>query len=202
MGSLAGELELLTRYSGKTWGGTGSVPDCHEVPMVPLDTFMRLHTKSNGMPVLLDYAFALCHLGTWPFISTMDLNILLEACLADDNLADNENPPEDPANSESDTYTWSGKKQCKRKGKSKTRNRSKSARATSSASETSLGHKTRLPRLMCHWPNRQFKTYTSLLMALILRTWRRPTMTLQLLEIPNSRWTRSGQNPELSLREC
>ena len=53
------ELLLLTGCRGKTWGGTSSVPDRHEVPMAPLDTFMRLHTDDNGKLVLPEYALAL-----------------------------------------------------------------------------------------------------------------------------------------------
>ena len=158
--------------------------------MAPLDTFMRLHTNSNGVPVLLDYVFTLCYPGTWLFISTMGLNILLEAYLTDDNPAESENLPEDPANTKWGTNSGSGKKQHKCKGKSK--NRSKSAGATSSTSETTGGTRTGHHRLMCHWPNRWFETYTSLWMALILRTRRRPTRTLQPWEIPNSRWTQPG----------
>ena len=46
-----GELLVLNRYNGKTWSGNGSGMDQHEVPMAPLDTFMRLHT-TNGVPLL------------------------------------------------------------------------------------------------------------------------------------------------------
>ena len=137
-----GKLLVLTRCNGKTWGGTSSVPDWHKVPMAPLDTFMRLHT-TNGILVLPTYAFALCQLGAWPFQSTMDLNILPEACLAYDTLADSENPLEDAADAEPDTNDGSGKKHCKCKGKSKTW--SKSAGASSSASEASPSCKNQTP---------------------------------------------------------
>ena len=73
------------------------------------------------------------------------MNILHEAYLTDDNPADSENLPEDPANTESSTNTGPTKKQRKRKGKSK--NRSKSGRATSSTSETSPRHKDRKPQI-------------------------------------------------------
>ena len=73
-----GELLVLNGCNGKTWGGTGSGTNQHEVPMAPLDTFMRLHA-TNGVLVLPEYAFALCEPGAWPFLSTMDINILPEA---------------------------------------------------------------------------------------------------------------------------
>ena len=76
-----GELLVLNRCNGKIWGGTGSGTNRHEVPMAPLDTFMRLHA-TNGVLVLPEYAFALCEPGAWPFPRTMDINILPEACLA------------------------------------------------------------------------------------------------------------------------
>ena len=98
--------------------------------MAPLDTFMKLRA-TNGIPVLLEYAFALCSTGTWPFPSTMDQDILPEACLAYDT--DSENPLEDPANTQPDNKAWSGKKHRRHKGKSKTQ--SKSAGAASNASE-------------------------------------------------------------------
>ena len=53
------ELLMLTGCNGKAWGGTGSVPGRYEVQMAPLDTFVKLHT-TNGIPVLLEYAFTLC----------------------------------------------------------------------------------------------------------------------------------------------
>ena len=87
---------MLNGCSGKTWGGTSSGMDHHKVPMAPLHIFMKLNA-SNGIPVLPDYAFALCELGSWPFPSTMDINILPEACLAYDTLAESENQLEEPA---------------------------------------------------------------------------------------------------------
>ena len=53
-----GELVLITRSGSKTWGYTGSVPECHDVPMAPLDSFIQLGTNEAGEPVLLEYAFA------------------------------------------------------------------------------------------------------------------------------------------------
>ena len=136
--ALPGELLMLTGYNGKTWGGTGSAPEQHEVQMAPLDTFVKLHA-TNGVLALPEYAFTLCSPSTWPFLSTMDINILPEACLAYDIPADSENAPDDPIITESDTNAGSGKKQCRHKGKSK--GRSKSAWANSSASEASPGCK-------------------------------------------------------------
>ena len=114
--------------------------------MAPLNTFMRLHA-TNGVPVLPEYAFALCQPGAWPFPSTMDINILPNACLVYDTPADSKNLLEDPANTEPDTNAGSGKKHHKRKGKSKTW--SKSAGAASSASEMSPVHKNQTPRDQC-----------------------------------------------------
>ena len=139
-----GELLVLNRCNGKTWGGTGSDTNQHEVPMAPLDTFMRLHA-TNGVLVLPEYAFALCEPGAWPFPRTMDINILPEACLAYDTPADSENPLEDPAYTDPDTHARTGKRHCRHKGKSK--NRSKSAGAAGSASEMSPGHKNQTPRI-------------------------------------------------------
>ena len=94
--ALKGELLVLNGYNGKTWGGTGSGMDHHEVLMAPLNTFMKLNA-SNGIPILPEYAFPLCELGSWLFQSTMDINILLEACLAYDTPAESENQLEEPA---------------------------------------------------------------------------------------------------------
>ena len=99
---------------------------------------MRLNA-ANGVLVLLDYAFALCEPGAWPFLSTMDINILPEACLAYDTPADSENPPEDPTATDLDINSRVSKKHRRCKGKSKSQ--SKSAGATSSTSETSPGCK-------------------------------------------------------------
>ena len=85
---------------------------------------MKLRTDDDDEPVLPDYAFALCQPGAWPFVSTMDIYILLEAYLTDDNPADSENSLEDPINTELVAKTGSNKKQCKCKGKSKTRSKS------------------------------------------------------------------------------
>ena len=104
-----GELLMLTGCSGKTWGDTGSVPNRHEVQMAPLDTFVKVQA-TNGVPVLPEYIFTLCSPGTWPFPSTMDLNILPEACLAYDTPADSENVPEDTGITEPDNNARSSKK--------------------------------------------------------------------------------------------
>ena len=138
-----GELLTLTGYNGKTWGGTGSAPEQHKVQMAPLDTFVKLHA-TNGIPALPEYTFTLCSPSTWPFQSTMDINILPEACLAYDTPAHSENAPDDTIIAESDTNTGSGKKQRWHKGKSK--GWSKSAGANSSASEASL-RKNQKPRI-------------------------------------------------------
>ena len=118
-----GELLTLTGCNGKTWGGTGSAPDQHKVQMAPLDIFVKLHA-TNSIPALPEYAFALCSPGTWPFSSTMDINILPEACLAYDTPADSKNVPDDPIITESDTNAGPGKEQRRRKGKSKGRSKS------------------------------------------------------------------------------
>ena len=107
-----GDLLVLNGCNGKTWGGTGSGVDHHEVPMAPLNTFMKLNA-SNGIPILPEYAFALCELGSWPFQSTMASTIL-------------------------ETSSGASKKH-KHKGKGK--GRSKSTGAISSASKASPGRK-------------------------------------------------------------
>ena len=135
--ALKGELLVLNGCNGKTWGSTGSGMDHHEVPMAPLNTFMKLNA-SNGIPILPEYAFVLCEPGSWPFQSTMDINILPEACLAYDTLVESENQLEEPAGIGPETSSGASKKR-KRKGKGK--GRSKSAGAISSASEVSPGHK-------------------------------------------------------------
>ena len=112
-----GELLVLSGHNGKTWGGTSSGMDHHEVPMAPLNVFMKLNA-SNRILVLPEYAFALCEPGSWPFQSTMDINILPEACLAYDTLAESENQLEGPASADPETNSGTGKKR-KHKGKGK-----------------------------------------------------------------------------------
>ena len=136
-----GELLVLNGCNGKTWGGTSSGVDHHKVLMAPLHVFMKLNT-SNGIPVLPEYTFALCEPGSWPFPSTMDINILPEACLAYDTLAESENQLEEPATAVPETNSGTSKK-CKHRGKG--RGRSKSAGTTSSASEVSSGRKNQTP---------------------------------------------------------
>ena len=67
--ALKGELLVLNGCNGKTWGGTGSGMDHHDVPMAPLNTFMKLNA-SNGIPILPEYAFALCEPGSWRRVKT------------------------------------------------------------------------------------------------------------------------------------
>ena len=112
--------------------------------MAPLDNFVKLHA-TNGILVLPEYTVALCSAGTWPFLSTMDINILPEACLAYDTPANSENAPDDPIITGTDTNVEPGKKQCRHKGKSKSQ--SKSAGANSSGSEASPGYKNRNPQI-------------------------------------------------------
>ena len=119
-----GELVLITGSSSKTWGYTSGTPECHDIPMAPLDSFVQLKTTEDGEPILPEYTFALCLPGSWPFPSLMDQTILPESYLSEGN-------PSEETNANN-----SAKKTCKRKGK-KTQRRSKSARATSSASEIS-----------------------------------------------------------------
>ena len=119
------ELVLITRSGSKTWGYTGSVPERHDVPMAPLDSFIQLGVNKAGEEILPDYAFALCIPSSWPFPSSMDKTILLESYFSEDN------PVEEDANTVTVT-----KKTHKRKGR-KTQNRSKSAGTASSTSEAS-----------------------------------------------------------------
>ena len=112
-----GELLVLSGCNGKTWGGTDSGMDHPEVPMAPLNVFMKLNA-SNGILVLPEYAFALCEPGSWPFQSTMDINILPEACFAYDSPAESENQLEGPASAVLETNSGTNKK-CKCKGKGK-----------------------------------------------------------------------------------
>ena len=121
-----GELVLITGSGSKTWGYTGSVPECHDVPMVPLDSFIQLGLDEAGEAILPDYAFALYIPGSWPFPSSMDKIILPETYFTEGNLG------EEDAN----TITVA-KKTRKHKGR-KTQNHSKSAGTASSASEASL----------------------------------------------------------------
>ena len=101
------------------------MPERHDVPMAPLDSFVQLGLDEAGEVILLDYTFALCIPGSWPFPSSMDKTILPESYFSEGN------PVEEDAN----TVTVA-KKTRKHKGR-KTQNRSKSAGATSSASEAS-----------------------------------------------------------------
>ena len=131
-----GELLVLNGCNGKTWGGTGSGMDHHEVLMAPLNTFMKLNA-SNRIPILPEYTFA------WPFQSTMDINILPEACLAYDTISESENQQEEPASTVPEISSGASKKhKCKGKGKGQ----SKSAGAISSASEASPGCKNQTSR--------------------------------------------------------
>ena len=121
-----GELVLITGSGSKTWGYTGSVPEHHNVPMAPLDSFIQLGLNEAREAILPDYAFALCIPGSWPFPSSMDKTILPESYFSEGN------PVEEDANA-----ITVAKKTRKRKGR-KTQNRSKSARTTSSTLEASL----------------------------------------------------------------
>ena len=73
-----GELVLITGSGSKMWGYTGTVPERHDVPMAPLDSFVQLGTTEAGEPILPEYTFALCIPGSWPFPSLMDKTILPE----------------------------------------------------------------------------------------------------------------------------
>ena len=79
---------------------------------------MKLHA-SNRILVLPEYAFALCELGSWPFQSTMDINILPEACLAYDTLAESENQLEEPASAVPETNSGTSKRNASTKAKAK-----------------------------------------------------------------------------------
>ena len=116
---------LITGSGSKTWEYTGSVPEHHDVPMAPLDSFIQLGLNEAGEAILPDYAFALCIPGSWPFPSSMDKTILPETYFTEGN------PVEEDAN----TITVA-KKTRKHKGR-KTQNRLKSAGTTSSTSEAS-----------------------------------------------------------------
>ena len=69
------ELVFITGSGSKTWGYTGSVPERHDVPMAPLDSFIQLSHDNAGEAILLDYAFALCIPSSLPFPSSMDKTI-------------------------------------------------------------------------------------------------------------------------------
>ena len=47
------ELVLITGSGSKTWGYTGRTPECHKVPMAPLDSFIQLKTTEDGEPICL-----------------------------------------------------------------------------------------------------------------------------------------------------
>ena len=119
------ELVLITGSASKTWGYTGSVPECHDVPTAPLDSFIQLGTNEAREPILPEYTFTLCIPGSWQFPSSMDKTILPETYFTEGN------PGKEGAN----TVTVA-KKTRKCKGE-KTQNRSKSAGTTSSTSEAS-----------------------------------------------------------------
>ena len=79
------ELVLITGSGSKTWGYTGSVLEHHDIPMAPLDSFVQLSLDNAGEVILLDYAFALCIPGSWPFPSWMDKTILPESYFSKGN---------------------------------------------------------------------------------------------------------------------
>ena len=81
--ALLRELVLITRNGSKTWGYTGGAPEHHNVPMAPLDSFVRLNTTEARELILPEYAFALCIPSSWPFPSLMDKTILPEAYLSE-----------------------------------------------------------------------------------------------------------------------
>ena len=165
--------------------------------MVPLNAFMKLHTDDDGELVLPDYAFALCQPNAWPFVSTMDLNILPGAYLTDDTPADSENLPEDPANTESVANAGSKKKQHKCKGRSKVR--SKSTWATSCTSETSPGCAKPTPQINKALAKQVVQDlHLSPLMAPILRIRKKPTRTPKVRMTPKPQWTQPRWNPGLS----
>ena len=68
------ELVLVTGSGSKIWGYTSGVPERHDVPMAPLDSFVQLSTTEARELILPEYTFALCILGSWPFPSLMDKN--------------------------------------------------------------------------------------------------------------------------------
>ena len=179
---LQGELLVLNGCSGKTWGGTSSGMDHHKVLMAPLHVFMKLNA-SNGIPVLPDYAFVLCELGSWPFPCTMDINILLEACLAYDTLAESEKQLEEPARAPPATDSGTSKKH-KHKGKSQ----SKSTGTISSASEVSSGHKNQACTLMQPWHPRWLKNCSFHLRDQIQTTRLKSSRVLCLSVIPSLWW--------------
>ena len=76
----------------------------------------------------------LCEPGSWPFPSTMGIDIIPEACLAYDTPAGSENQLDETADAVPVTNSRVNKK---RKHKGKSKGWSKSAGATSSASEAS-----------------------------------------------------------------
>ena len=85
------ELVLIIRSGSKTWGYTGGTSEHHDIPMAPLDSFVQLKTTEDGEPILLEYAFALCLPGSWPFPNLMDQTILLESYLSEGNLGEETN---------------------------------------------------------------------------------------------------------------
>ena len=104
------ELVLITGNGSKTWGYTGGTPECHQVPMAPMDSFVQLNTTKDAEPILPEYAFALCLPGSWPFPSLMDKTILPETYLSKGNLNEEET---NVNNSAKKTHKQKGKKTSK-----------------------------------------------------------------------------------------
>ena len=142
----------------KHGGYTGSVPECHDVPMAPLDSFIQLGTNEAGEPVLLEYAFALCIPSSWPFSSSMNKTILPETYFTEGN------PGEEGAN----TVTVA-RKTCKHKGK-KTQNRSKVLEPPAVPRRPAQLRPRLLPKLIKNVPSKSSRIYIFLLTGLTLRS--------------------------------
>ena len=80
-----GELVLITGSGSKAWGYTSLVPEHHDIPMAPLDSFIQLSCNEAREVILPDYTFVLCIPGSWLFPSSMDKTILLESYFSEGN---------------------------------------------------------------------------------------------------------------------
>ena len=164
-----GELVLISGSGSKTWGYTGLVPERHNVPMAPLDSFVQLSRDEAGEAILPDYAFALCIPSSWPFPSLMDKTILPESYFSEGN----------PVEEDTNTTTVT-KKTRKHRGK-KTQNRSKMLEPPAVPRKPAQVRTRPLPRLKKNMSSKSSRIYISLPTALTQRFWNIP-ITLQRVE--------------------
>ena len=152
------ELVLITGSGSKTWGYTGSVPEHHDVPMAPLNSFIQLGLDEAGEVISSGLRICIMHSRFMAISQLNGIKLFYRKAISPEG-----NLVEEDAN----TVTVA-KKTRKCKGR-KTQNRSKSARTVSSTSEASRLGPRLLPKMMKNVPSKSSRIYIFLLMALTRR---------------------------------